>query len=167
MHPNIRHFQNFRPELVAGLDPDNFKDVLLFQDNWKVGDIRKVLFDAKDNYWKALVEPLPEFKDIQFPPFCSCAVFQEDMSEPQDAMTVWSPTHLAGLKDSPAFGSQSIYQGTCNDTLGRCELEFSTPEDLFETQLQISRSKVAALQSTDNPNVNVVPISGKRRKKKS
>lgn len=166
MHPNIRHFQSFRPDLVKGLDPDNYDDVLLFQDNWKVGDIRKVLYDSSDDYWKALVEPLPQFKDSDFPPFCSCAVFQVDMSEPQDRITKAKATHLAGLKDSPAFGSQSIYQGTCNDTLGKCTMEFSTPQSLFETQMKLSNSKVAALLSTDNPNVNVVTIQGIKKKKK-
>jgi len=159
------HFKNFRPETIIGLDPENYKDVLKFQDTWKVGDISKVLYDADDDSWKALIKPLPQFEEKSFPPFCSCAIFQDDMNEPAGQITKWRGIHLAGLMDKPAFGDQSIYQGTCNDTLGKCELEFSTPKSILETQFKISNSKVSAILSNDNPHVDVVDIFKKNLKK--
>jgi len=158
MHPNISHFKNFRPEIISGLNPDNYNDVLKFQNTWRVGDVVKVLYDDTDDSWKSLIKPLPEFEENQFPPFCSCAIFQDDMSEDPGKITKWRGIHLAGLMDKPAFGDQSIHQGTCNNTLHKCELEFSTPKSILETQFKISNAKLAAMVSTDNDIVDVVEI---------
>lgn len=166
MHPNIRHFQSFKPEMVAGLDPDNFDDAISFQETWKVGNIPRVLYDAEDDYWKCLVRPDPKFEFREFPPFCSCAIFQEDMGEPQERITKWKGLHMAGLKDQPAFGDESIYQGTCHDDLDSCTLQFATPKSLFETTMLTSQTKIASMLSTDNPQVNVVPVEGEKKKKK-
>ncbi len=166
MHPNIRHFQSFRPEMVAGLDPDDFDDALAFQETWKVGNIPRVLYDAEDDYWKALVKPEPKFAFREFPPFCSCAIFQDDMDEPQERISKWRGMHITGLKDMPAFGDESIYQGTCHDDLDSCTLQFATPQSLFETTMLTSQTKIASMLSTDNPQVNVVPVEGEKKKKK-
>lgn len=152
------HFKNYKPEMIADLNPASHDDMLKFQDTWKVGHISKVLYDVDDDSWKALIKPLPQFEEKSFPPFCSCAVFQDDMSEPAGQISKWRGIHLAGLIDKPAFGDQSIYQGTCNNTLEKCELEFSTPKSILETQLKLSNSKVSALLSTDNPQVDIVDI---------
>jgi len=49
LHPKIEHFIKYMPEFVEGLDPESLLDVLKFQDNWKVGDIVKVLYDKSDD----------------------------------------------------------------------------------------------------------------------
>jgi len=166
MHPNINHFKNYLPELVKGLDAESLPDVLKFQDNWKVGDIIKVLYDVSDDYWKAIIKPLPKYEDRQFPPFCSPAVFKEYIFEDDKNIMNWQGVHLAGLMESPAYGSQATYEGSCNGTLGTCTKHFSDSQSIFETQLKLSQSKIAAVLSTDNPVVNVVPIHGEKKKKK-
>lgn len=166
MHPKIEHFTDYMPELVKGLDPENLDDVLKFQDNWKVGDIRKVLYDSSDDYWKALIEPLPKYENHKFPPFCSPAIFKDFIFENDKKIMNWQGVHLEGLKDRPAYGSQAIYEGSCTGTLGSCTKQFSDPHSIWETQLKLSTSKTAAILSTDNPQVNVVPVLGKKKKRK-
>ena len=166
MHPNINHFTNFMPELVEGLDPESLPDVLKFQDTWKVGDIRKVLYDSTDDYWKAIVEPLPQFEDKKFPPFCSPAIFKDHKFENDKNIMNWQGVHLAGLMEKPAYGSQAIYEGSCSGTLGSCTKKFSDAKSLLETDLRLSQSKIAAILSTDNPQVNVVPILGEKKRKR-
>lgn len=163
MHPNISHFKNYMPDLVKGMDPENIKDVLTFQDNWKVGDIVKVLYDEADDYWKAIVKPLPEYEDREFPPFTSPGIFKDNVYENDSSITGWQGVHLAGLKDRPAYGSQAIYEGSCTGTIGTCTKSFSDPKSLFETELKLTRGKISSMQSTDNPSVNVVPVLGKKK----
>lgn len=165
MHPNISHFQNYMPKLVAGMNPENIDDVLKFQDNWKVGDIKKVLYDKEDDYWKAIVKPLPEYEDYPFPPFTSPGIFKDDVYENDKNITGWQGVHLAGLKERPAYGSQAIYEGSCNGTLSSCTRKFSDPKSIFETEVKLTQGKIAVVLSTDNPVVNVVPVYGKKRKK--
>lgn len=166
MHPNINHFKNYMPELVAGMNAEEFDDVLQFQDKWKVGDIRKVLYDSTDDYWKALVEPLPQYEDKKFPPFCSPAIMKDYLFENDKKIMYWQGVHLAGLKDKPAYGSQAIYEGTCNGPLGKCIREFSDPKSIVETQLKLSQSKIAAILSTDVSTTEVVPVQGCKNKDK-
>lgn len=165
MHPSIDHFQKFMPELVRGMDPENIQDVLKFQDNWKVGDITKVLYDEKDDYWKALVKPLPEYEDHTFPPFTSPGIFKDNINENDSSIMGWTGIHLAGLKDKPAYGSQAIYEGSCTGTLGKCTKQFSDNKSIFETSKKLTQGKIAAILSTDNPNVNVVSVLGEKKKK--
>jgi len=166
MHPNIAHFKNYMPELVEGMDSEKLEDVLRFQDMWKVGDIRKVLYDSSDDYWKAIIEPLPLYENHKFPPFCSPAIFKDYIFENDEKIMNWQGVHLAGLKDRPAYGSQATYEGSCSGTLGHCTKQFSTPHDIWETDLKISQSKMASMLSTDNPSVNVVPVYGEKKKRK-
>jgi len=160
LHPNINHFKNYKPELVQGLDAENLDDVLKFQNQWKVGDIRRVLYDSSDDYWKALVEPLPLYEDNKFPPFCSPSIFKKFIFENDKKIMFWQGVHLAGLMDKPAYGSQAIYEGSCSGTLGSCTKFFSDTKSIWETQLKFSQNKIAALMSTDNPVVNKVPVEG-------
>jgi len=161
LHPNINHFKNYKPELVQGMDAENLDDVLRFQDNWKVGDIRKVLYDSSDDYWKAIIEPLPEYEDKKFPPFCSPSIFKEYIFENDKKISNWRGVHLAGLMDRPAYGSQAIYEGSCSGTLGSCTKFFSDTKSIWETQFLLSQNKIAALMSTANPVVNKVIVEGK------
>ena len=163
MHPRIEHFEKFMPELIQGLSGEKVEDVLKFQDIWKVGDIKKVLYDSTDDYWKALVKPLPQFEDKKFPPFASPGFMKGDTFENDNNITSGTGVHLSGLMDRPAYGSQAIYEGTCNGTLGHCTTQFSNPKDIFDTELKLSKSKIASMLSTDNPNVNVVPVCNDKK----
>lgn len=158
LHPNINHFKNYKPELVQGLDAENLDDVLKFQDTWKVGTIRRVLYDVEDDYWKAIVEPLPEYEDKKFPPFCSPSIFKKFIFENDKQINFWQGVHLAGLMDQPAYGSQSTYEGSCSGTLGSCTKYFSDTQSIWETQLKLSQNKTAAILSTDNSVTNKVIV---------
>lgn len=166
MHPNIRHFMKNHPELVRGLDPESFDDALKFQEQFRVATIKDVIFDEDKDVWKAIIERHPDFLDKELPPFCSVAIFQEDMTEPEGHITKWKITHLAGLMERPAYGSQALHEGTCNDTLGNCVRSFSNARDILMTDIKLAKQKFAAVLSTDNPAVNVVPVFGLRKKKK-
>jgi len=168
LHPNIGHFKDRSPQIVAGLDPENFDDILSFQKQFKVGEISKVIFDDTDHNWKAIIKLSPQFEGQQLPPFCSPALFQDDMSEPDNAMTQWRALHLAGLMDQPAYGSQALFKGTCTDTLGACTKSFVNNTSLLKTEIKLAKKEFqAGIISTDNPQVNVVPIFKKKRKKLS
>ena len=166
MHPNIRNFKRRNPELVRGLDPNSFEDTIQFQEQFRVGTIRDVIFDKSKQVWKAIVQREAAFMDKELPPFCSVAIYMDDLSEPDDSITKWRITLLAGLTQRPAYGNQAIHEGTCNDTLDSCKVNFSNSKDVLNTELILAKERFSALLSTDNPAVNVVPVFGKKRKKK-
>jgi len=166
LHPNISHFTKRSPQLVAGLDPENFDDINTFQKQFKIGEISKIVFDDVSKDWKAIIKISPQFEGKTLPPFCSPALFQDDMSEPDDQMTQWRGLHLAGLMDQPAYGSQAIFKGTCNDTLGACTKSFVSNTSLLKTELKLAKKDFeAVIISTDNPQVEKIPIFKKKRKK--
>ena len=51
---------------------------------------------------------------------------------------------------------------TCHDDLDSCTLQFATPQSLFETTMLTSQTKIASMLSTDNPEVQKVPVLNKR-----
>jgi len=154
MHPNILHFMKNMPEMVQGLDPDVFEDNLKFQEPYTVSIMKSVFFDTEKNSWRTIMKRDEKFTNHQMPPFCSISIFQDDMSEPEGQISKWRVTNLTGLKDRPAFGNQATYDGTCNDTLGKCTNKFA-------------QEKIAALLTTDITETQAVPIYGMRRKKNS
>lgn len=161
-HPNISHFIEHSPELVADLDPNDFDDVIDFQKPFRIGQISDVVFDAKDQFWKAVIKKDKVFEGKQFPPFCSPALFQDDMLEADEEMTKWRGVHLAGLMDKPAYGNIALMEGTCNGTLGNCKRSLVGVESLLKTELKLN---TATILSDDNTIVDKVPIFGKRKKK--
>jgi len=166
MHPNILHFMKNMPELVQGLDPDVFEDNLTFQEPYTVSIMKSVFFDTEKNSWRTIMKRDEKFANHQMPPFCSISIFQDDMSEPEGQISKWRVTNLTGLKDRPAFGNQATYDGTCNDTLGKCTKSFASEKSLLTTDIKFAQEKIAALLTTDITETQAVPIYGMRRRKK-
>lgn len=165
MHPNILHFRKV-PEMIQGLDPDNIEDVLEFQKPWRVGDIVDVVHDRKKQGWFAQIQILPKFEGKPLPIFSSPTIRQNDMSEPDDKISDWTGVNLTGLDEQPAFGPVALLGGTCNDTKTQCKRKLFNDFSILMTESELSKIKFGALLSTDNPDVNVVPVFGRRRKKK-
>jgi len=165
-HPSIYDFIKHKPELVEGLDPENFDDILEFQKPFAVGDISKIVFNDEKKDWEAIIKHRPEFVGRTFPPFCSPTLFMNDPTEPDDAITTFKGVNLTGLTDRPAFGSQSTFKGSCNGTLGSCTKSFFDNTSLLKTEVKLARTNIAALISTDNPAVEKVPIFRKKKKRK-
>jgi len=161
-HPNITDFQKHKPELVKGLDPDNMEDILTFQKPFAVGDISKIVFNDEVKDWEAIIKHRPKFVGRTFPPFCSPTLRFDNPDD--DIAEVWAGINLTGLMDRPAYGSQSTFKGTCHDTLGKCTKNFFGNTSLLKTELKLARTNIAALISTDNPAVDVVPIFRKKKK---
>jgi len=160
MHPKIDHFQKYLPDYVKGLNPENLQDVLRFQDRWKVGDISRVLYDSSDDYWKAIIKPLPAFEHKDFPPFCSPGIKKAYVFENNQKIMNWQGIHLAGLMERPAYGSQAIYEGSFSGTLGYCMTQLSDTQSLFETSYKFTKERIAAVMSGDNAATNKVPMLG-------
>jgi len=167
MHPNILHFLKKMPEMVEGLDPDIFEDNLTFQEPYTVSIMKRVFFDTEKNSWRTIMKRNKEFANHQMPPFCSISIFQDDMLEPEGQITKWRVINLTGLKDRPAFGNQATYDGTCNNTLGKCTKSFATDKSLLTTDIKFAQEKIAALLTTDITETQAVPIYGMRKKKQS
>ena len=163
------HFKRNYPEFIEGLDPESYEDNLTFQKPWRVGDIRDITHDTKKGIWKALINILPQHRGKPLPMFCSPTLRQDDLLEPDNAMSKWRGVNLTGLDEEPAFGAVALFEGTCYNTQGQCKKRFNDDFSIVKTDLELSRQKLAALLSSDNLNVQKVPVFGiddKEKKKK-
>jgi len=162
-HPNIYDFIKHAPEHVENLDPENLEDILTFQKPFAVGDISKIVFNDEVKDWEAVIKHRPKFVGRTFPPFCSPTIRFDNADD--DVAEEWEGVNLTGLLDRPAYGSQSTFKGTCHDTLGKCTKSFFGNTSLLKTELKLAKTKMAAIISTDNPDVEKAPIFTKKKKK--
>ena len=72
--------------------------------------------------------------------------------------------HSVGGVGVGGLGGSTGGGGSCTGTLGKCTKQFSDPKSIFQTELKLTQGKIAAMISTDNTNVNVVPVLGKKEK---
>ena len=159
-HPSISHFMSKAPELVAGLNPMNMDDILQFQDRFKIGKIEDVFFNSEKQLWNAVVRLEAGVEASDLPPFCSPALYQLDMTEPEGSITKWTGLHLAALDQRPAYGSIALLNGTCSGTTGQCSKQFAGNDNAFKSDIM----KIATTLSTDNPQVDVVKIFKRKNK---
>ena len=141
LHPSISHFAQRAPELVAGLDPMSIDDILTFQDRFRIGTIDDVFFDSNKNIWNASVKLAEGVEASDLPPFCSPALYQLDMLEPEGNITKWSGLHLAALTERPAYGSIALLNGTCSGTSGQCKTQFAGGKNELQSDvMRIAKS---------------------------
>lgn len=167
-HPNMGDFTKYKTEWIEGLDIDSLPDMLEWQKHWRVADIVDIIYDVEKKTWKAILKVLPEFEDMQFPPYCSPTIFMNDTDELDSHITDFTGVNLTGLEDAPAYGAEeAIQEATCTGTTSECKTKFADTKSLLETDMKKARHKVAAMLSTDNPTVDAVPIYGKKKTKKN
>ena len=82
---------------------NELKQIFAHQERFRVGDIVKVAKDD-DGRWYAMIKKAKRFENMNFPPFCSPAIYQTNPHEPDNGITEWFGLHLAGLMDEPAYG---------------------------------------------------------------
>jgi len=162
-HPNMGDFKDVKTEWIDGLDAEDLDDMLKWQQHWRVGDIVELIYDSEKEIWKAVIKVLPEFEDKQFPPYCSPTIFMNDSTEDDDHITDFTGVNLTGLEDRPAYGEEAIQEGTCNGTTSECKTRFASSKSIFETSLKEAKLKIAAILSTDNPDVDAVKVHGKKK----
>ncbi len=160
LHPSITHFIDRSPQLVAGLNPMNMDDILSFQDKFKIGTISDVFFNSDKNLWNAVVKLADGVEASDLPPFCSPALYQLDMSEPEGNITQWTGLHLAALDQRPAYGNIALLNGTCHGTTGQCTTQFAGNSNSLTGDVM----KIAAQLSTENRNVDKVNFKKKKIK---
>ena len=158
LHPSITHFMEQSPELVAGLNPMNMDDVLKFQEKFKIGTIDDVFFNSEKNVWNASVKLAEGVEHSDLPPFCSPALYQLDMTEPEGNITQWTGLHLAALDIRPAYGNIALLNGTCSGTSSECKTQFAGVTNSFTTDI----IQIAAQLSTQNRNVDKVVLAKKK-----
>ncbi len=163
LHPSISHFMAREPALVAGLNPLNMNDILQFQDRFKIGTIEEVFFNTERNLWNAVVRLADSVEASDLPPFCSPALYQLDMAEPEGSITKWTGLHLAALDQRPAYGNIALLNGTCSGTTGTCTSQFAGTNNSLKSDMM----KISALLSTANPQVDVVKVFKRKKKKEA
>jgi len=159
LHPSITHFMQRAPELVAGLNPMNMDDILQFQDRFRIGTIDNVFFNSDKNQWNASVKLAEGVEYSDLPPFCSPALYQLDMTEPEGNITKWTGLHLAALDQRPAYGNIALLNGTCHGTGSQCKTQFAGNTDSFKTDIM----KIATMLSTENRSVDKVVLAKKKK----
>lgn len=159
LHPSIGHFIQRAPQLVAGLNPMNVDDILDFQDRFKIGTIEDVFFNQDKHVWNAVVRLADGVEQSDLPPFCSPALYQLDMTEPEGNITQWTGLHLAALDQRPAYGNIALLNGTCNGTSGQCKNHFAGNQNELKSDVM----KIAAMLSTENRNVDKVELAKKKK----
>lgn len=157
LHPSITHFVQRAPELVAGLNPMDLKDIKTFQDRFRIGTIDDVFFNPNKGLWNASVKLAEGVEASDLPPFCSPAIFQLDMTEHEGSITKWTGLHLAALDQRPAYGNIALLNATCSGTSAQCKMDFSGQENSLKSDLM----KIAAELSTDNRQTDKVCLVGK------
>lgn len=160
LHPSITHFLRDSPQLVAGLDPMNLDDIKTFQDRFKIGTIDDVFFNSDKQLWNASVRLAEGVEQSDLPPFCSPALYQLDMFEPEGQITKWTGLHLAALDQRPAYGNIALLNGTCNGTSGECKTQFAGTTSALKSDVM----KIATMLSTENRAVDKVTLAKKKRK---
>lgn len=160
LHPSISHFKSRAPELVAGLNPMSIDDILTFQERFKIGTIEEVFFDGNKQLWNAVVRLADGVEASDLPPFCSPALYQMDMTEPEGSITQWTGLHLAALDQKPAYGSIALLNGTCHGTSSKCKTQFAGSKNELKSQIM----KIATMLSTENRNVDKVVIAKKKKR---
>jgi hypothetical protein len=159
LHPSISHFIGRAPQLVAGLDPMNLDDIKTFQNRFRIGTIEDVFFNQEKQLWNAVVRLADGVEASDLPPFCSPALYQLDMLEPEGQITQWTGLHLAALDQRPAYGNIALLNGTCNGTTGQCKTQFAGTTNALKSDVM----KIATMLSTDNRSVDKVKLQ-KRKK---
>lgn len=160
LHPSISHFIQRSPQLVAGLNPMNIDDILSFQDRFKIGTIEDVFFNSDKQLWNAVVKLANGVEASDLPPFCSPALYQMDMTEPEGQITKWTGLHLAALDQRPAYGSIALLNGTCHGTTGQCKTQFAGNRNELKSEVM----KIATMLSTENRNVDKVVLAKKKKR---
>ena len=98
--------------------------VLNYQEKFRVGNIEEIIEDELGDYY-AMIEIDDQYKHLPLPPFCSPAIYQLDLNEPEGDISKWVGLHLAGLIQDPAYGPRvAILRGACIGTHGQCLTQF-------------------------------------------
>lgn len=163
LHPSISHFAQRLPQLVAGLDPMNLDDIKTFQDRFRIGTIEDVFFNQEKQLWNAVVRLAAGVEASDLPPFCSPALYQLNMLEPEGQITQWTGLHLAALDQRPAYGNIALLNGTCNGTTNQCKTQFAKSVNALKSDVM----KIATMLSTENRNVEKVEIFKRKKNKQS
>lgn len=160
LHPSISHFIKRSPELVAGLNPLDMDHIKEFQDRFKIGTIDDVFFNSDKNVWNASVKLAEGIEFSDLPPFCSPALYQLDMTEPEGRITKWTGLHLAALDQRPAYGNIALLNGTCFGTGAACKTQFAGAANEFKSDV----TRIAAMLSTENKNVDKVIVAKRKNR---
>ena len=80
----------------------NLDDIKAFQDRFRIGTIEDVFFNQEKQLWNAVVRLASGVEASYLPPFCSPALYQLNMLEPEGHITQWTGRHLAALDQTPA-----------------------------------------------------------------
>lgn len=160
LHPSISHFIGKAPELVAGLSPMNMDDIMSFQDRFRIGTIEDVFFDSDKNLWNAVVKLAQGVEASDLPPFCSPAIYQNNMAESEGNITQWTGLHLAALDQRPAYGNIALLNGTCSGTTGQCKTQFAGSANALKSDVM----RIATMLSTENRSVDKVSIAKKKKR---
>ena len=130
---------------------NDMSQILAHQDQFKVGTIIKVAENSEGDF-HAEIKMLPRFANMQLPPFCSPAIYQLDMNEPEGNISKWKALHLAALDENPAYGARiAILKGTCQGTAQSCAVQFKvakTEAILVCPKLRLKKSKLKLKLST-------------------
>ncbi len=135
-------------------------DILTFQERFKIGTIEEVFFDGNKQLWNAVVRLADGVEASDLPPFCSPALYQMDMTEPEGQITQWTGLHLAALDQKPAYGSIALLNGTCSGTAGTCKTQFAGNRNVLKSDIM----KIATMLSTENRNVDKVILAKKKKR---
>jgi len=120
-HPSLEHLVPLGLAEPGTVDLNDENLLKKFQSQFRVGMIREIFHSNIDDTWRAIVEIDEAFKDANLPPFVSPAVWKEDDSEPDQAMSKWHGLHLVGLRERPAYGDKAIKKAECFGTPERCD----------------------------------------------
>lgn len=165
-HPSTEHWPILGIARAGSYDVNDKKLIFGFQDKFRTGEITEVFF--KDGSWRAIVKKDLKFKDMPWPPFCSPAIYKEDSTEQDGALTKWTALHLAGLDAKPAYGNIAILHGTCNGngttcsthlkTASKTDLKFIKTITAHKINMTLSKWRISNLTSFSNSDTQILKV---------
>jgi len=120
---------------------NDLNSIFAHQERFRVGEIVKVA-QEDDGRWYSMIKKAKQFENMNFPPFCSPAIYQINPHEPDNGITEWFGLHLAGLMDEPAYGPRvALLKGSCSGTMGQCSHQFKMAKQRDAVGLEPSEIK--------------------------
>lgn len=173
-HPSTEHFA--RLGITRSPEKNDMMQQAAFQEEFRVGNIEEII-NTKDGDYLAFIKIKPEFANYEMPPLVSPAIFQLNPMEPPNRITQWVGMHLAGLDEAPAYGNSAVFKGSCNGDKNTCLTQLSAKmpqlnvylppcamKKIFNARLKVVMMKIAAMQSSDHPQIRIQNIHKKKKK---
>jgi hypothetical protein len=126
-----KHPDFVREGVVFGQGEKTLNQILTAQNQYKIGEIKKVEEASPSQYhaYIQITDPkiIDSFKKGHIPRFVSPSVFDPNGTEDGNKMGEFEPLHIAAV-DEPAYGVKAYVRGACDGEASKCLNELKSAD---------------------------------------